>query len=143
MKQCEPVQVEGIGGGLTVTMEGRASEFGKVLFDASAPVNVLSFAEVEKKFPISYASDVGFTVHVNASKEYVFKRTKKGMFVCDMSGLVRDVPPEPGEVHYRGDEAYRGANKVKGDDIDPAPDPNRVMRVVDVYAFTKVMSVHR
>jgi hypothetical protein len=59
------IRVKGVGGfQMTVKEKGRLKEFFEVYASSETKANVLSFVEVEDKYPISYILRSSFIVHL-------------------------------------------------------------------------------
>jgi hypothetical protein len=78
----EDVRINGVGGHqFTVEETGYLDDFFHVYASTVTYANVLSFAEVEDRFPITYIPRESFTVHLQ-DRDIVFNRRGK-MYVAD------------------------------------------------------------
>ena len=76
------IKINGVGGHqFTVTETGYLDPFFPVYASAHRHANILSFSQVEDKFPITYQAQDSFTVHL-PHVDVVFKR-RDGMYVAD------------------------------------------------------------
>jgi hypothetical protein len=78
------IRVKGIGGfQMVVKDKGMLKDFFEVYASEDTKANVLSFAEVEDVYPISYIPQIGFIVHLS-DRDLHFKRRGK-LYVADWS----------------------------------------------------------
>ncbi len=78
----DSVQVNGVGGvQMEVREAGYLDGFFEVYASDAVKVNILSFAEVQELYPITYEPHVGFTVHLT-DKDILFRKRGK-MHVAD------------------------------------------------------------
>jgi len=76
------IKVKGVGGFQMVVKEkGSLKDFFEVYASSETKANVLSFAEVEDKYPISYIPQSGFIVHLQ-DRDLHFRRKGK-LYVAD------------------------------------------------------------
>ena len=89
----DPVQVDGIGGQLTIDTVGDLDDFGTAYHHPEALANVLSFASVEDQGTITYVQrESCFRVKINGHT-YVFRRIARGsgknLYACNMRQYAR------------------------------------------------------
>jgi hypothetical protein len=78
------IRVKGVGGyQMEVREKGMLKDFFEVYSSSEKKANVLSFAEVEDLYPISYAPQIGFVFHLR-DRDIEFKRQGK-LYVADWS----------------------------------------------------------
>ncbi len=78
----EDVRINGVGvHQFTVENTGYLDDFFRVYASTETHANILSFAEVENRFPITYVPRESFTVHLQ-DRDIVFNRRGK-MYVAD------------------------------------------------------------
>jgi hypothetical protein len=78
------IRVKGVGGfQMEVKEKGMLRDFFEVYSSLDTRANVLSFAEVEDQFPISYVPQIGFIVHL-PDRDLEFRRRGK-LYVADWS----------------------------------------------------------
>jgi hypothetical protein len=93
----QPIVISGIGGTLTVTLEGECPHFGTVYYADAAPCNVLSFALVADSHAISLQGSHQFTVTVRDAHgvhTFPFKR-RKNLYICNFWSMRSDSHPDP------------------------------------------------
>lgn len=70
-KAERPMTIKGIGGELTATLVGDFGGFGVVYYHPDALANVLSFADLSKKYKVSYDNDKGDYFEVDTGKTII------------------------------------------------------------------------
>jgi hypothetical protein len=83
------IRVNGVGGVQLVTNRtGYLQDFFRVYTSTDTRANVLSFADVEDMYDVTYEKGKSFTVHL-PDRDIVFYRKKK-LYVADFSDLLND-----------------------------------------------------
>ena len=81
--------IKGIGGKIVCNQKADVDLLGEkisVNFNKDLPVNLLSFAEIEDKYEITYIRKKGFIIHLENGKKIYFKRKGK-LYVCDWNEI--------------------------------------------------------
>jgi hypothetical protein len=80
----------GVGGSVSTDLMGDMEYFGPVCIMPQSPANILALNEVEDKFEVTYSPGRCFSVKIHEGLELQFKRTKKGLYACDMRQFIRN-----------------------------------------------------
>jgi len=87
----QTVSFKGLGGSAKSNLRGDMPYFGEVCYLPKAAANVLSLAEVEDKFPVSYVSGKEFVVTIHKHLKLHFTRRSNRLYVCDMRFLADQI----------------------------------------------------
>jgi hypothetical protein len=126
------IRVCSVGGiQLIVKHVGMLDGFFKVYASEKTKANVLSFAEVEDKYKISYVCAQTFTVHVPEDEDIVFSRQNK-LYVADWcvdQGVV-NVTVRENERMYTKEEVHRAKHVYKFLKCSGYPSADEAMHLI-------------
>ena len=126
------VRVKGVGGTqLIVDQVGDLEGFFEVYASAHTKANVLSFADVEDKYEITYDKKAAFTVQLSCGKKIEFTRKNK-LYVADWcdAGLYAYATVQENEAIYTKEEVRRARVAYELVRTSAYPSPNEIMHLV-------------
>jgi hypothetical protein len=126
------IRVCGVGGvQLIVEHVGMLDGFFEVYASEKTKANVLSFAEVEDKYEISYVRAQTFTVHVPEGEDIVFSRQNK-LYVADecVDRVVANATVRENEHMYTKEEVRRAKQAYKLLKCSSYPSEDEAMHLI-------------